>query len=92
VRRPLLARSRAPLGGTAPEDLLEALGRVPDPRDRRGIRRPLVPVLGVAVCAMPAGARSYQAIAEWAADAPPRLRARLGLPGAVPDLATIWRA
>ena len=30
-------------------------------------------------------------IAEWAADAAPQLRARLGLPGAVPDLATIWR-
>jgi DDE_Tnp_1-associated len=40
---------------------------------------------------MLAGARSYAAIAEWAADAPPRLRARLGLPGAVPDLVTIWR-
>jgi predicted transposase YbfD/YdcC len=87
----LLARTRVPLAGTAPEDLLEALGRVPDPRDRRGIRYPLVPVLAIAVCAMLAGARSYQAIAEWAADAPPRLRARLGLPGAVPDLATIWR-
>jgi len=36
-------------------------------------------------------ARSYQAIAEWAADAPSRLRARPGLPGPVPDLATIWR-
>jgi len=87
----LLARTRVPLAGTAPEDLLEALGRVPDPRDRRGIRYPLVPVLAIAVCAMLAGARSYAAIAEWAADAPPRLRARLGLPGAVPDLATIWR-
>src|SRR6266568_2738024 len=87
----LLARTRVPLAGTAPEDLLEALGRVPDPRDRRGIRYPLVPVLAIAVCAMLTGARSYAAIAEWAADAPPRLRARLGLPGAVPDLVTIWR-
>ena len=40
---------------------------------------------------MLAGARSYAAIAEWAADAPPRLRARLGLGRAVPDLVTIWR-
>ena len=87
----LLARRRVPLAAAAPGELLEALGRVPDPRDRRGIRYPLVPVLAIAVCAMLAGARSYQAIAEWAADAPPRLRARLGLPGAVPDLATIWR-
>ena len=40
---------------------------------------------------MLAGARSYAAIAEWAADVPPQLRARPGLPGAVPDLVTIWR-
>ena len=75
-----------------PRDLLEALGRVPDPRDPRGIRYPLAAVLALAVCATLAGARSYAAIAEWAADAPARLRAGLGLRrGAVPDLATIWR-
>jgi predicted transposase YbfD/YdcC len=75
-----------------PRDLLEALARVPDPRDPRGIRYGLVPVLAAAVCATLAGARSYAAIAEWAADAPARVRAGLGLPaGAVPDLATIWR-
>jgi len=84
----LLSRSEVAVPGAAAEDLLEALGRVPDPRGRR---YPLVPVLAIAVCAMLAGARSYAAIAEWAADAPPRLRARLGLPGPVPDLATIWR-
>ncbi len=27
----------------------------------------------------------------WATDAPPRLRARLGLGGTVPDLVTIWQ-
>jgi predicted transposase YbfD/YdcC len=87
----LLGRSGPDLAGAAPERLLEALAQVPDPRHRRGIRYPLVPVLAVSVCAMLAGARSYAAIAEWAADAPPRLRARLGLPGPVPDLVTIWR-
>jgi predicted transposase YbfD/YdcC len=87
----LLGRSGPGLADTAPERLLEALAQVPDPRDRRGIRYPLVPVLAVAVCAMLAGARSYAAIAEWVADAPARLRARLGLPGPVPDLVTIWR-
>ena len=51
----------------------------------------LVSVLAVAVCATLAGARSYTAIAEWACDAPLGLRAGLGLPGAVPDLVTIWR-
>jgi hypothetical protein len=87
----LMGRRGSALAGAAPEDLLEALRQVPDPRDRRGIRYPLVPVLAISVCAMLAGARSYAAIAEWAADAPPGLRARLGLPGPVPDLVTIWR-
>jgi hypothetical protein len=73
----------------APRDLLDALARVPDPRDPRGVRYALVPVLAAAVCATLAGARSYAAIAERAADAPARVRAGLGLPaGAVPDLAT----
>lgn len=79
------------LSGTAREGLLEALSQVPDPRDPRGVRYGLASVLAVAVCATLAGARSYAAIAEWASDAPPRLRAELGLPGAVPDLVTIWR-
>jgi hypothetical protein len=87
----LLGRGAPALAGSAPQGLLEALAQVPDPRDRRGIRYGLAPVLGVAVCATLAGARSYAAIAEWAADAPPRLRAGLGLGGAVPDLVTIWR-
>jgi hypothetical protein len=87
----LLGRAGPALAASAPEGLLDALGQVPDPRDRRGIRYRLVPVLAIAVCAMLAGARSYAAIAEFAADAPARLRARLGLPGAVPDLVTIWR-
>ena len=77
--------------GAVPGGLLQALAQVPGPRDPRGRRYPLVPVLAMAVCAVLAGARSYAAIAEWAADAPPRLRARLGLPGAVRDLVTIWR-
>jgi predicted transposase YbfD/YdcC len=87
----LLSRHGPVAAAAAPEGLLEALGQVPDPRDRRGRRYRLAPVLAVAVCAVLAGARSYAAIAEWAADAPPRLRARLGLGSTVPDLVTIWR-
>lgn len=78
-------------GDEPPAGLLEALALVPDPRDPRGIRYGLAAVLGVAVCATLAGARSYAAVAEWAADAPARLRAGLGLRRGVPDLATIWR-
>ena len=87
----LLGRRGPALAAAAPQELLEALARVPDPRDPRGRRYPLVPVLAIAVCAALAGARSYAAIAEWAADAPPRLRARRGLAGTVPDLVTIGR-
>jgi DDE_Tnp_1-associated len=49
--------------------LLEALAQVPGPRDPRGVRYDLVPVLAVAVCATLVGALSYAAIAEWADDA-----------------------
>jgi predicted transposase YbfD/YdcC len=49
--------------------LLSVLARIPDPRKPRGVRHRLAALLGVAVCAVLAGARSYVAIAEWAADA-----------------------
>jgi predicted transposase YbfD/YdcC len=87
----VLAGNVPPPADAVPAGLLEALSQVPDPRDPRGVRYQFVPVLAVAVCATLAGARSYAAIAEWACDAPPALRAGLGLPGAVPDLVTIWR-
>ncbi|MGI8869600.1 MAG: transposase family protein, partial [Mycobacteriales bacterium] len=44
-----------------PADLLSALRLVTDPRCRRGVRHQLVSVLGLAVCAVLAGARSYVA-------------------------------
>lgn len=62
-------------------DLLLLLGRVPDPRDRRGVRYGLVGLLAVAVGAVLAGARSFVAIGEWAADLEAESLARLGLPG-----------
>src|SRR5674476_1146226 len=60
---------RFPLPGAAPvaplevtegdrESSLTALGRVPDPRDPRGVRYPIVAMVTVVVCAMLAGARS----------------------------------
>ncbi|MDI5907403.1 transposase family protein, partial [Streptomyces sp. 12257] len=51
---------------------------MPDPRRARGRRHPLVFVLALAACAVLAGITSPAAIAEWAADAPPGLLARLG--------------
>ena len=64
-----------------PPDLLAVLARVADPRHRRGVRHRLAVILGLAVCAVLAGARSFTAIAEWAADADAETLARLGAPG-----------
>jgi len=50
---------------------------VPDPRDPRGVRHSLTSVLLAAVAAVLAGARSFTAIGEWVADAPPQVLAAL---------------
>lgn len=59
-------------------DLRTYLATIPDPRHRRGIRHPLVAILAITAAAVAAGARSFTAIAEWAADAPQPILARLG--------------
>jgi hypothetical protein len=45
--------------------LLEVLAEVEDPRQRRGRRHPLPPILALAVAATLCGAKGYGAIAEW---------------------------
>ena len=70
--------------------LLAVLARVTDPRRRRGVRHRLVVILGLAVCAVLAGARSFTAIAEWAADADQETLATLGA-GKVPSESTFRR-
>jgi predicted transposase YbfD/YdcC len=84
----------ADLVGDAAEDppgLLAVLARVADPRHRRGVRHRLAVILGLAVCAVLAGARSFTAIAEWAADADEQTLARLGVREAVPSESTFRR-
>ena len=71
--------------------LAVALGTVPDPRRRRGVRHRMVSVLSVAVCAVLAGARSFTAIAEWAADLPPVVRRELGVGRSIPSESAIRR-
>lgn len=61
------------------QNLLSVLGKVPDPRDPRGVRYPLAGVLAVAVCAVLAGARSFAAIGEWALELNLDHLGRLGL-------------
>jgi len=71
--------------------LLEVLARVADPRHRRGVRHRLMGILGLALCAVVAGARSFTAIAEWAADADEQTLRMLGVTGMVPSESTFRR-
>ena len=71
--------------------VLSVLAAVADPRARRGVRHRLAVILAPAVCAVLAGARSFTAIAEWAADTDEATRAGLGIGGAVPCESTIRR-
>jgi hypothetical protein len=63
-----------PLSSTESISLLQALDAVPDPRKRRGRRHSLQSVFFLALSAVLAGARSYAAIADWAAVAEPEVR------------------
>jgi hypothetical protein len=58
--------------------LFSVLGTITDPRKRRGIRHEVQSVLAIAVCATLAGARSFMAIAEWAAEQSPEVLRKLG--------------
>jgi predicted transposase YbfD/YdcC len=71
--------------------LAAVLSTVTDPRQRRGVRHGLVTVLSVAVCAVAAGARSFVAIAEWAADLPVEVAAALGINAAPPSESAVRR-
>jgi hypothetical protein len=55
------------------------------------VRYRLAVILGLGVCAVLAGARSFTAIAEWAADADKQTLTRLGVTGAVPSESTFRR-
>ena len=59
--------------------LVEVLRRIVDPRHRRGTRHKLEVVLALAVTAALSGMRSFEAVAQWAADLPLDVRKRMGL-------------
>ena len=61
------------------------------PRHRRGVRHRLAGILGLALCAVVAGARSFTAIAEWAADEDEQTLRMLGITGALPSESTFRR-
>jgi predicted transposase YbfD/YdcC len=72
--------------------LLELLGRVPDPRRKRGRRHPLTGLLAVGIAAVIAGSRSFAAIGQWAADAGPEVLAGLGAARGPAEESTFRRA
>jgi hypothetical protein len=75
---------------TRHQRLLSVLASVPDPRDRRGVRYPLAGVLALAVTAVVAGARSFAAIGQWAAEATAEHLTAFGLTRAsAPDESTL---
>jgi hypothetical protein len=73
---PMLDVNRLPLDGAG--GLLELLRTLPDPRKRRGIRHPLVCIVAIATCACLAGARSFEAMAQWAQELSREALKRLG--------------
>ena len=73
----------------SPSSLLAFLAEVPDPRSRHGRQHSLSAVLGLVCCAVMSGARSYSAIAQWAADQDIRLMHRLGFTKTPPKLGGI---
>ena len=76
---------------TVAAELRTVLAQVIDPRKPRGVRHGLVVVLTTAVCAVAAGARSFVAIAEWAADLPATVAEHLGTDQRCPSESTIRR-
>src|ERR1035438_7556587 len=81
----------ADAAGADRASVLSVLAAVADPRARRGVRHRLVVIFALAVCAVLAGARSFTAIAGWAADADEETLAWLGVTGKVPAESTIRR-
>jgi hypothetical protein len=69
VSRPVIDLNALALDG--PDGLLATLERVPDPRKRRGVCHRLASVLAIAAAATLAGARSFIAIGEFAAEFSP---------------------
>jgi hypothetical protein len=86
---PLDPGDRAGTAGVA-LSLVEGFG-VPDPRQARGSRHGLVPLLVVAACAVMTGARSFAVIGEYARDKGQLVLDTLGVDGAVAHTATIRR-
>ena len=82
----------SPIPAARCQYLLDLLAQVPDPRKRRGRRHPLAGLLAVGIAAVIAGARSFAAIGQWAADAGPETLAVLGAVRGPAEESTFRRA
>jgi predicted transposase YbfD/YdcC len=71
--------------------VVAALAKVPDPRDRRGVRHQISAILALAACAVLAGCRSFTAIGEWVANASDQVVTALEVGGRRPCESTIRR-
>lgn len=67
---------KLPLDGEG--GLFEALRDIPEHRKARGLRHKMQGVLALGICATLAGARSFAAIAEWAAEQSRQLLLKMG--------------
>ena len=63
-RRLMVDYKKLPLEGRG--GLIDVLKLVEDPRSRYGTRHSFISILAISICAILSGARSYDAIAEWA--------------------------
>jgi len=82
----------SPISAARSQYLLDLLAQVPDPRKRRGRRHPLAGLLAAGIAAVIAGARSFAAIGQWAADAGPEVLAALGAARGPAEESTFRRA
>ena len=82
----------SPIPAARSQYLLDLLAQVPDPRKRRGRRHPLAGLLAAGIAAVIAGARSFAAIGQWAADAGPEVLAVLGAARGPAEESTFRRA
>ena len=84
ARQPVRRKVRLP-------PLYDYLARVPDPRDPRGRRHPLVAILALVCLAMLSGIQGYLPAAQWARKLSKRERKRLGFrQGRTPAASTLF--
>ncbi|MEU7318918.1 transposase family protein [Streptomyces sp. NPDC007083] len=76
---PAVLAKLGPLDADMVADLRPYLDSVPDPRARRGRWYSLTAILLVCACAVVAGARSIEELAEWGGRVSGELRTALGI-------------